>query len=78
MKECHQRKLRERLSQRLKFQKEVENIYNLIDVAAGKSVFDSNCSACHALDGDAASAAAPPLGNLFGRKAGSTTFAHSK
>merc|ERR1712080_286027 len=48
------------------------------DPSAGRDVFDANCSACHALEGDPKTAAAPILGGLFGRKSGSTGFAYSK
>ncbi|KRW98705.1 Cytochrome c-like domain [Pseudocohnilembus persalinus] len=48
------------------------------DPAAGRIIFDANCSACHAFSGDAKSASAPMLGGLMGRKAGSTEFAYSK
>ncbi len=48
------------------------------DKDAGRAIFDANCSACHALDGDAKSASAPPLGGLIGRPAGNTAFAYSK
>jgi len=48
------------------------------DPAAGRDIFDANCSACHAFEGDAKSASAPPLGGLFGRKAGTTAFPYSK
>ena len=61
----------------LKFQKEVNNNFN-IDVKAGRAIFDSNCAACHGFTGDAKSASAPPLGGVFGRKAGTTAFPHSK
>merc|ERR1712176_426198 len=48
------------------------------DPSAGRDVFDANCSACHALDGDAKTAYAPILGGVMGRKSGSTGFAYSK
>jgi cytochrome c len=48
------------------------------DADAGRAVFDANCAACHALDGDAKSASAPPLGGIIGRKTGTTAFAYSK
>ncbi len=48
------------------------------DAGAGRGIFDSQCSACHAIEGDDKTAAAPSLGGLFGRKAGSTAFPYSK
>eukprot|EP01015_Nassula_variabilis_P034348 TRINITY_DN8441_c0_g1_i11.p3 TRINITY_DN8441_c0_g1~~TRINITY_DN8441_c0_g1_i11.p3 ORF type:complete len:140 (+),score=58.08 TRINITY_DN8441_c0_g1_i11:84-503(+) len=48
------------------------------DPVAGKKIFEGECSACHALEGDAKTAAAPPLGKLFGRAAGATGFKYSK
>lgn len=47
------------------------------DSANGRSIFDSQCGACHALEGDNKSAAAPTLGGIIGRPAGSTTFKYS-
>ena len=44
----------------------------------GRSVFDSNCAACHAMHGESKGAAAPALAGLFGRQCGGTDFAYSK
>jgi len=46
------------------------------DASAGRDIFDSNCSACHAIEGD--STAAPILGGVVGRAAGLEKFAYSK
>ncbi|KAL4430222.1 hypothetical protein ABPG74_014781 [Tetrahymena malaccensis] len=46
------------------------------DASAGRDIFDANCSACHAIEGD--STAAPVLGGIVGRKAGAEKFAYSK
>ena len=48
------------------------------DPAAGREIFDANCSACHALEGDNKTASAPSLGGVVGRTAGSTAFPYSK
>jgi len=48
------------------------------DIENGERIFTANCSACHALDGDAKSASAPPLGGIVGRKIGTTAFSYSK
>merc|ERR1711977_505062 len=48
------------------------------DPSAGRDIFDANCAACHAFEGDPKTASAPILGGLFGRKAGTTGFAYSK
>merc|ERR1712080_242822 len=48
------------------------------DPSAGRDIFDANCAACHALEGDPKTASAPILGGVFGRKAGTTGFAYSK
>lgn len=48
------------------------------DAAVGREIFDSNCSACHALEGDNKTASAPTLGGVVGRTAGSTAFPYSK
>ncbi|KAM3143980.1 hypothetical protein pb186bvf_004031 [Paramecium bursaria] len=48
------------------------------DPAAGRGIFDAQCSACHALEGDDKTASAPSLGGVIGRKAGSTQFPYSK
>merc|ERR1712100_49258 len=48
------------------------------DPSAGRDVFDANCAACHAFEGDPKTASAPILGGVLGRKAGSTGFAYSK
>ena len=47
------------------------------DPGAGRAVFDANCGACHAFDGDEKTAAAPILAGLLGRAAGSTGFKYS-
>merc|ERR1712029_80308 len=47
------------------------------DAGAGRGIFDSQCGACHALEGDNKTAAAPMLGGLFGRMSGATTFKYS-
>ena len=47
------------------------------DAAAGRDIFDGQCGACHALEGDNKTAAAPSLGGIIGRNAGSTTFKYS-
>lgn len=47
------------------------------DVTAGRDIFDGQCGACHALEGDNKTAAAPSLGGVIGRGAGSTTFKYS-
>ena len=45
------------------------------DAANGRAIFDGNCSACHAMEGDEKGGSAPVLGGVVGRKAGSTAFA---
>lgn len=48
------------------------------DVGNGRDIFDANCSACHAIEGDDKTASAPSLGGVVGRKSGSTAFPYSK
>ncbi|CAD8102135.1 unnamed protein product [Paramecium primaurelia] len=48
------------------------------DAAKGRDIFDQQCAACHAFEGDDKTASAPTLGGLVGRKAGSTQFPYSK
>ena len=48
------------------------------DKEKGKSVFNANCSVCHAVvSGDDKNAAAPSLAGLVGRKIASSTFPYS-
>lgn len=56
--------------------KEPEIVVPEGDASAGRDIFDSQCSACHAIEGD--STAAPVLGGVIGRKAGNEKFAYSK
>ncbi len=41
----------------------------------GEQVFQEQCSGCHVITGEAI--AAPPLGGVYGRKAGTAAFAYS-
>ena len=44
----------------------------------GKALFEEHCSVCHALEGDGKNAAAPVLGGVIGRAAGTTSYPSSK
>lgn len=49
------------------------------DVATGKSIFEQQCSACHAVEaGDDKTASAPSLAGVIGRSAGSGSFPYSQ
>ena len=45
------------------------------DAKHGQQVFQDNCTGCHALSGPGI--AAPPLGGVYGRKAGTADFMYS-
>jgi cytochrome c len=48
------------------------------DAANGKSIFEQQCSSCHAVSqGDDKTAAAPSLGGVVGRAAGNGAFPYS-
>ena len=48
------------------------------DAAAGRAIFDANCSACHSIEPiDVKTASAPVLGGVYGRLAGQTEFKYS-
>lgn len=48
------------------------------DPKIGSSIFSDQCQSCHGIDGDGKGSPAPPLGKLFGRKAGTTAYNYSK
>jgi cytochrome c len=48
------------------------------DAVNGKSIFEQQCSSCHAIEkGDDKTAAAPALGGVVGRLAGAGSFPYS-
>ncbi len=58
--------------------KSITFLINLIlKAGAGRAIFDQQCSACHALEGDSKGATAPMLGGVVGRAAGATEFKYS-